>query len=213
MSQYPSTPGSQPTPGPQATPGSQPGMGGVSPYPGSRPPQPQRMSGLAITAFVLSLIFVIPFLPLIGAVMGIFATISLGKKPWLGGRGLAIAAIPVGFSVFFLLQAGMMAAIAIPAFVKYARKSKTVEATEALDKIRAGAKAWAQAEHYDQGGGLLPKGFFVGDSGWAPKEALCSGGQAKYLGQSAVWSQKVWRALQFQLSDPHYYQYRYRGTR
>ena len=35
---------------------------------------------------------------------------------------------------------GILAAVAIPAFVKYLRKSKTVEVTEALDKVKIGAK-------------------------------------------------------------------------
>ena len=41
---------------------------------------------------------------------------------------------------------GILAAVAIPAFIKYIRKSKTVEATEGLDKINIGAKSYFQAD-------------------------------------------------------------------
>jgi Tfp pilus assembly major pilin PilA len=46
-------------------------------------------------------------------------------------------------------MAGVSAAIAIPAFIKYLRKAKTVEAIQGLDQIKAGAKAFYQADHYD----------------------------------------------------------------
>ncbi|MCC6748246.1 MAG: pilin, partial [Deltaproteobacteria bacterium] len=44
---------------------------------------------------------------------------------------------------------GILAAVAIPAFIKYLRKSKTVEATEGLDKVKVGASQYFQADHYD----------------------------------------------------------------
>jgi len=54
---------------------------------------------------------------------------------------------------------GILAAVAIPAFIKYIRKSKTVEATEGLDKINQGAKSYFQADHYFSNAVITPKQF------------------------------------------------------
>lgn len=180
--------------------------------PAGAPPQKPKMSTLAVIAFVFSLLFFLPFVPLIGAILGIVALVRASSRPHLGGKGLAIAAIPTGVVVFLVIQA-MMAAIAIPAFVKYLRKSKSIEATESLDKIKVGAKAFAQADHYDSSGTLLPPGFPVGDTGWTPKNRCCEGVRGKCQPDPATWVRPLWRALQFQQTIPHYYQYRYRGTR
>jgi hypothetical protein len=59
-----------------------------------RPPVRPTTSPLAITAFVLSLLFFLPLLPFVGFVLGIIA-LATWRAP-RRGRGLAIAAIPVG---------------------------------------------------------------------------------------------------------------------
>jgi type IV pilus assembly protein PilA len=114
---------------------------------------------------------------------------------------------------------GILAAVAIPAFIKYNRKSKTVEATEGLDKVNSGAKSYFQADHYDTSGNILPK-YFPSSVGWTPAigngatkccnastNPKCPGGDA----ESGVtdWNHNAWRALQFQLSDPHYFVFQY----
>lgn len=172
------------------------------------PPAPRKTSGLAITAFVLSLLFFLPLLPLIGSILGIVATVRLSSRKHLGGMGLAIAAIPVGVVVVFFLQ-GMLAAIAIPAFVKYIRKSKAIEATESLDKIRAGLRAYARADHFDQQGNLLPKAVPVGVTDWTPPHACCRWEGRRCVPKAADWQKKPWPQLHFGLSEPHYFQYRY----
>ncbi len=109
---------------------------------------------------------------------------------------------------------GILAAVAIPAFIKYIRKSKTVEATEGLDKINVGAKSYFQADHYDSAGNLLPKFFpqsetmtpvatggCCNDGTTAPK---CSG-----TTHTALWNNNGWRALQFQQTDNHYFTFAY----
>ena len=47
----------------------------------------------------------------------------------MGGKGLAIAAIPVGIVVFVFFT-GIIAAIAIPNFIKYTRRARESEAQE-----------------------------------------------------------------------------------
>lgn len=177
------------------------------------PPQPaqrRKTSGLAVTAFVLSLLFFIPLLPLIGSILGVVAVVRLTSRKNLGGMGLAIAAIPVGLVVVLFLQ-GILAAIAIPTFVKYTRKAKTVEASEGIDKLRAGIRAYAFADHYDEGGNALPKGAPRGDTGWTPKTPCCRGGSRKCLPGAQGWQSKLWTKLQFAMVDPHYFQWRYQS--
>jgi prepilin-type N-terminal cleavage/methylation domain-containing protein len=111
---------------------------------------------------------------------------------------------------------GILAAVAIPAFVKYLRKAKTVEATEGLDKIKAGAKAYFQADHYDTNANLLPKQFPVGVATWSPANDPCAGDTVKFesnaAGFTSAWNADHWRALNFQIADDHYFRYNFQGS-
>jgi hypothetical protein len=181
-------------------------MGPVG-FPGGAPVGKQKMSALAVAAFILSLLFFLPFIPLIGAILGI-VSLARGRQD-LGGKGLAIAAIPIGLVLVLFLQ-GMMAAIAIPAFIRYTRKAKAIEATEGLDKIAAGARSFATTDHYDQGGTGLPRGFPRGSTGWVPAIPCCQQPtHPKCMPAEGSWSVEPWRSLHFQMSDPHYFQWRY----
>ena len=100
---------------------------------------------------------------------------------------------------------GILAAVAIPAFIKYIRKSKTVEATEGLDKIKSGAKSYFQADHFDTtNGALLPKDFPVSYA-VTPTTPCCTGDTDKCPPTAADWNVNTWRSLSFQMSDPHYF--------
>ena len=103
---------------------------------------------------------------------------------------------------------GILAAVAIPAFIKYLRKAKTVEATEGLDKLKAGAEQYFQSDHYDTStGNLLPKYFPQTET---LTSDCCSGGMAPKCNPSADnWNSPGWRALHFQQSDPHYFRWSY----
>jgi type IV pilus assembly protein PilA len=104
---------------------------------------------------------------------------------------------------------GILAAVAIPAFVKYLRKSKTVEATEGLDKVKVGARQYFQADHYDSvNGNLMPKEFPLGNGTLVPGTTCCSGAMApKCAPAAANWSGAPWHELHFALTDPHYYRW------
>jgi len=60
-----------------------------------------KNSPLAVVAFVLSLLFFIPILPIIGTILGIIALVVISKNPNQKGKGFAIAAIIIGILVFF----------------------------------------------------------------------------------------------------------------
>ena len=107
---------------------------------------------------------------------------------------------------------GILAAVAIPAFVKYLRKSKTVEATEGLDKVKAGAKAYFQADHYDSNGNLLAKQFPITSTGaTTPAGDVCAQTSGKWV-PSTEWKDASWVALQYQLSEPHYFKWKFTSS-
>ena len=109
---------------------------------------------------------------------------------------------------------GILAAVAIPAFVKYLRKAKTVEATEALDKVKVGAKAYFQADHYDGSANLLSKQFVASTPVTPAADTCCSvaAGGPKCIPSPADWNTDSWRSLHFQLTEPHYYWYQFTAT-
>jgi hypothetical protein len=148
---------------------------------------------LAIFALVLSCLFFVPFLPLIGLVLGIVALVR--ARPGQP-RGVAIAAVAVGPVSFFFLQA-MCAAVAIPAFMKYVRRSKTVEATLNVSKLANEAGAY-----YVENSRLPPAGD------WTPPGEPCASGRPMFPKDERVWQQSPWRELHFSIDTPHNYQYR-----
>ena len=54
---------------------------------------------------------------------------------------------------------GILAAVAIPAFMKYIRRSKTVEATMNVRKLYDSSVSYYEAEHADSAGTILAKQF------------------------------------------------------
>ena len=109
-------------------------------------PSEKQGNGLAIGALVCSLLFCVPLLPLVGIVLAI---VVLARKTE-AGRTLAIVAIVVGvFSV--IANVGMLAAIAIPNFVRYQQRSKQAEARTNLGAIRISQTIFGEE-----------RGFFAG---------------------------------------------------
>lgn len=108
----------------------------------------------------------------------------------------------------YVAVAGVLAAVAIPAFIKYVRKSKTVEAYEGLNKIAVAARAYYEADRYDRRGRLLKRSFPASAS-WTPAAPCCQqpGGTCKP--DAAAFAHPSWRSLHFELVDPHHYQYRF----
>jgi type IV pilus assembly protein PilA len=166
----------------------------------------KKRSKLAIAAIVMACLFFVPLVPLIGAILGIVASITLKKRPDLGGRGAAVAAIPIGFVVFFVVQS--MAAVAIPAFIKYMHRSKSSEAHLGLDRLRYATRAYVEADRYDAQGNLLPKGFPVARTGWVPASPCCAKG-TRCQPDVAQWNASPWKELHFEMADPHFFQWRY----
>jgi len=103
---------------------------------------------------------------------------------------------------------GILAAVAIPAFIRYIRRSKTAEVPEAVDKIGTGAKTYFQVEHVDASGVMLAKQFPAG-VGPTPGAACWTQAGGKCAGGDAGWTAPSWQALHFSLENHHYYTYQF----
>lgn len=144
---------------------------------------------------------------------------------------LANEARPRGAAAFTLVELmivvsiiGLLAAVAIPAFVKYRRRSMTVEATFFLRQLSDGTMAYWAAEHTDGNGVVLPQQLplydLVASSGreiplWNWR---CTVGNNhynptgkynpslfSYLVSLSVPMQAYFNAVNFWIDEPHYY--------
>jgi type IV pilus assembly protein PilA len=108
---------------------------------------------------------------------------------------------------------GILAAVAIPAFMKYIRRSKTVEATMNLRKIFDSSVSYYEAEHASPAGAILPRQFPLTQT-WSPATncGLQPGGKCNPTTEATAWRVGTWTALNFSVDDPFYYSYQYTAT-
>jgi type IV pilus assembly protein PilA len=97
---------------------------------------------------------------------------------------------------------GILAAVAIPAFLKYVRTSKTVEASTNLRKLYDGQVAYYDEEHVLSNGTLITK-FFVA-------AAIQPASVPKINKVAGSWDSDAWTALKFGTDSP--VQYAYQAT-
>ncbi|HJX54572.1 MAG TPA: prepilin-type N-terminal cleavage/methylation domain-containing protein [Polyangia bacterium] len=108
---------------------------------------------------------------------------------------------------------GILAAVAIPAFTRYVKKSRTAEAVGHLNKEWAGSLSYYETDHMLTDGSALPKQFPQPHGAFANStECGCATGQ-RCAGNDPVWgSDGVWLALNFALPDAHNYLPGYTGA-
>ena len=108
---------------------------------------------------------------------------------------------------------GILAAVAIPAFTRYVKKSRTAEAAGHLNKEWAGSLSYYETDHMKSDGGARPKQFPGASATWAwTQECGCMDGQ-RCPGNSTAWgADDVWLALNFALPDAHNYLPGYSGS-
>jgi len=120
---------------------------------------------------------------------------------------------------------GILAAVAVPGFMRYIKDSKTSEAKDNLKALADGALQYFEAEHvYDNKGFKSASRLYPGendtkgDSSTYTKSALHSIGGCASIGQKndaskaeivAELKKDPWRSLKFQINKPFYYQYSY----
>lgn len=108
---------------------------------------------------------------------------------------------------------GILAAVAIPAFMKYMRKSKTTEFTQAVKKIYDGARSYYLDESNSRGS-IVPIDKQFPATIAAPTPILgtcCTSAGQKCAPDPALWSGS-WQDLKFSMDDPHYGQYSYNAS-
>ena len=107
---------------------------------------------------------------------------------------------------------GLLASIAIPAFTKYVRRSKTTEAVMNLRKMFDGSVAYYERDYSDRQGSILVNQFpgVDMDVPATPDNNPCCGQRGDKCAPDAdAWDHAVWQGLSFGVDDPHYYWYHY----
>jgi len=108
---------------------------------------------------------------------------------------------------------GILAAVAIPAFMKYIKKSKTSEARTHVQKIYAGAREYWMDRNTAAGQIQADSPQFPAPTEqWTADQNCCAmqgSGNEKCAPSQALWDTPTWRALKFSMDDPHYYAYAY----
>lgn len=105
---------------------------------------------------------------------------------------------------------GILAAVAIPAFMKYIRKSKTTEAVQGVKKIYEGARVYFMEESNARASTTPIAKQFPASVGPNPAaDACCPQAGDKCAPDPTQWVAAAWQALKFSMDDPHYYWYTY----
>jgi prepilin-type N-terminal cleavage/methylation domain-containing protein len=100
---------------------------------------------------------------------------------------------------------GILCSIAGVAWMRYVKKSRTTEAVGHLQKMWAGSIAYFEADHADHNGLLLDKQF-PGDCSTTQIEPdCCTGPMGRCSGNDPIYQAEPWKALAFNISDPHLY--------
>lgn len=98
--------------------------------------------------------------------------------------------------------AGILAAIAVPAFTDYTQRSKTSEAELQLAKLKYNAKAIYLTD------GAYP----TVDAPLTPSTSCCTHSNKRCPILAADWATVPWQSLDFQLDEPHLFRYQLQST-
>ena len=107
---------------------------------------------------------------------------------------------------------GILAAVAIPAFINYIRRAKTSEATLSIDRMSEGAVTYFDSEHAKRNV-MDPMSNCTPESNtWIPSDG--PSGENKYNVQKTMGqfqTDAVFQAMDFGMTDNHYYAYQFVG--
>ncbi len=106
---------------------------------------------------------------------------------------------------------GILAAVAIPAFIHYIRRSKTIEASMNLRKMFDSTVTYYLAEHGTSDGSILKRQFPT-QAPWNPGLGQCCAQVGRKCAPNVaawqtVWQNNAWQAINFSVDDPFYFSY------
>ncbi len=140
----------------------------------------------------------------LGAIAAYYNMRALAEfaKPVVSGEEMTLdVPLSLGGSGSFMLAGGIgaTASVAIPAFLKYLKKSKAVEASMNLKRISDGIRV-----HYAETG-ALPASV----AATPLRETCCNdaGEGEKCVANQAFWQHPTWQKIGFSIPDPHHYVY------
>jgi type II secretory pathway pseudopilin PulG len=169
---------------------------------------PAGNNGVALAAMVMGIVgLCMCWFPLIGWILSglaiVFGAIGMSRAGKLGRRrGQAIAGLVCG--IVGVLLGGMMAAVAIPAFVDYMHKAKRTASSLELNMISHRIKGY-YAEHSD-----LPPSSVASLPG--PDGAACADPTHKMPVSQGWASDPAWGAMEFSVDEPSYYTFHWTRT-
>ena len=124
-----------------------------------------------------------------------------------GAKGFTLIELMIVVAII-----GILAAVAIPAFMKYIRRSKTSEATMNIRKLFDSSVSYFNEEHAARDGQILNRQFpdtIVPAPDGFPGIVCAGGDSQKYKPKANDFSGATWQALNFSVDDPLYYEYTY----
>lgn len=130
---------------------------------------------------------------------------SLGDGPD-GGMVLTTSASGSGAAAAATMLA-TLAAVAVPAFVKYMRRAKTTEAIDQLDKVFKGAAVYFASPRVDPKTGTMLPCQFPKTVACTPEGSPCGQPDDRYPADPTAWSDPTWNSLMFEMNDAHYFKY------
>ena len=118
------------------------------------------------------------------------------------GKNRSASLGPIGPAIV-----GVMSAVAIPAFMKYIKRSKTSEATLNIQNLFDGAVAYAHTRA-DKDSPIVPESTPLTPGN--PTQFMCKNGQShKYQPTPATFEHPTWQALNFAITNPFFYAYQF----
>jgi type IV pilus assembly protein PilA len=107
---------------------------------------------------------------------------------------------------------GILAAVALPSFMRNARKAKTAEATVQVQKMYQGSKTYIFNAGQSRNTISPTPPQFPETEALTPTVSCCLTAGHKCLPNTTSFATPTWNALNFAVDDPHYYRYEYEST-
>lgn len=102
---------------------------------------------------------------------------------------------------------GILAAVAIPAYMKYMYKARTAEAPRFLEKVYNGAREYYMDQRTQKGAVQPIPPQFPETHALTPAVTCCVAGRDKCAPDASLWTSATWTELKFAINEPHFYRY------